>query len=247
MSFVQSGLAGLGRFVLLTSAFCIATIIAITGPPTPSETASVTAAVGHMVRRFDGAAVRFTLGLCNNAPVAAHAAGLCAKPVVVPARSKQPARAVRVSEVAEALPDSAHEMLPPDGFDQIARPSERHARLLGAAPSTHRAVAHVPPPHAGSLRGRAPRAAVRHATYVSAHAHAHAHGHARAHGRSTRPHRAAPPQHLARATPIAAARRPAPALLAVAPRARGSPACAAARTQHAPPPQGVGRAPDEQS
>src|SRR5262245_13599343 len=101
MSFVLKGLAGLSRFFMLTGAFCLAMIIAITGPPTPSETSSLSAAAGHMVRHADSVALRFTFDLCDSMPVIAHTAGLCGDPAVAIARATPPVREIQVSAVSE--------------------------------------------------------------------------------------------------------------------------------------------------
>ena len=118
-------LAGFGKFVLMTSAFCIAMTIAITGPPTPSETAGVSAIVNHAVRRFDSAALNLSFDLCKRAAVVAHVAGLCATPVTVVVRKGAPAQSVEVAAVSQTIPASAREILPPDTIDQIARPARR--------------------------------------------------------------------------------------------------------------------------
>src|SRR6185295_357130 len=113
VSLVQLGLAGLGKFVVMTSAFCLAMTVAITGPPTPSETAGVSAVVNHAVRRFDSAALNFNFDLCRRAAVIAHAAGLCAAPATVVVR-KDTAQPVEVAAVSQTLTPSAREILPPD-------------------------------------------------------------------------------------------------------------------------------------
>jgi len=152
-SLVQLGLAGLGKFVVMTSAFCLAMTVAITGPPTPSETAGVSAVVNHAVRRFDSAALNFNFDLCTRAAVIAHAAGLCAASATVVVRKDTP-QPIEVAAVSQTLPPSVHEILPPDTLDQIVRPSRR-ADLLGAAPSTPRHAARATHPPRAAARARA--------------------------------------------------------------------------------------------
>lgn len=151
VSLVRLGLAGLGRFVFLTSAICVGMIIAISGPPTASETAGLSSAIAHGVRRFDSAALHFTFDLCDSVPVAAHAAGLCATPAAEVARAAPPRpRQIEIAAVSETLPPSAREILPPDTIDQIARSDttgqtaggdQHRSELLGEGrPASH--VAH---------------------------------------------------------------------------------------------------------
>jgi hypothetical protein len=152
-------LAGFGKFVAMTSAFCLAMTIAITGPPTPSETAGVSAIVDRAVRRFDSTALDFNSDLCRRAAVIAHAAGLCAAPATVLVR-KGTAQSVQVAAVSQTLPPSAQEILAPDTLDQIVRPQRRPGLLLGAAPSLPRHVARAAHPprvaaRASPLRNRA--------------------------------------------------------------------------------------------
>src|SRR5689334_693248 len=167
-SFVLMGLAGLSRFIVLTGAFCLAMIIAITGPPTRSETAGLSTAIGHAVRRLDTAALHFTFDLCDNVPIAAHAAGLCAGPEVALVRAQPQARSLQVSAVSETLPAARSAILGPDTLDQIARPPHPRAVLLGEGPPAPR-IAHPRPQHASVTAGRMPRARGRHAVRASAH------------------------------------------------------------------------------
>src|SRR5262249_51856069 len=104
MSFILMGLAGLSRFVMLTGAFCLAMIIAITGPPTRSETAGLSEAGAHFVRRLDTAALRFTFDLCDSVAVAAHAAGLCGPPGLAQALPQPSPAAAHVAAVSNTLP-----------------------------------------------------------------------------------------------------------------------------------------------
>jgi len=147
-------MAGFGKFVVMTSAFCIAMTIAITGPPTPSETAGVSAVVTHVVRQFDSAALNFSFDLCTRAAVIAHAAGLCAAPATVVVRNDTAAQPIEVAAVSQTLPPLAREILPPDTIDQIARPSRR-ADLLGGAPSLRRHVARAAHPPRAVARAHA--------------------------------------------------------------------------------------------
>jgi len=245
VSFVRSGLAGLGRFVFLTSAICIGMIIAISGPPTPSETASLGSAVSHVVRRFDSAALHFTFDLCDNVPVAAHAAGLCAKPTVAVARALPAGREIEVSAVSETLPASAREILPPDTIDQIARPTQHRSELLGEGrPAPRLAHAHAPRPlarAASAARARSLRASSHRSTRAAAHARRQA-AHARA--VRARPHPVAPPVRRVRATPIAAPQ--ASAIEQRPPPAHAAPASAPTHVaENVPPPEPAPRAPEE--
>ena len=246
VSFVRSGLAGLGRFVFLTSAICIGMIIAISGPPTPSETASLGSAVSHVVRRFDSAALHFTFDLCDNVPVAAHAAGLCAKPTVAVARAEPRGREIEVSAVSETLPASAREILPPDTIDQIARPAQHRSELLGEGrPAPRLAHAHAPRPlarAASAARARSLRASSHRSTRAAAHARRQA-AHARA--VRARPHPVAPPvRRRVRATPIAAPQ--ASAIEQRPPPAHAAPASAPTHVaENVPPPEPAPRAPEE--
>lgn len=171
-SLVQLGLAGLGKFVVMTSAFCLAMTVAISGPPTPSETAGVRSALTHAIRRVDSAALNLNFDLCRRAAVIAHAAGLCAAPATVVMRKDTP-QPIEVATVSQTLPPSAREILPPDTLDQIEQ-SSRRADLLGAAPPeprhvtraahTQRAVsrARASPPHNRAIASS--RARTQHAT-----------------------------------------------------------------------------------
>jgi hypothetical protein len=233
MSFV---LAGFGKFVVMTSAFCIAMTIAITGPPTPSETAGVNAIVNRAVRRVDSAALNFSFDLCRRAAVVAHAAGLCATPATVVVRKNASPQPVEVAAVSQTIPASAREILPPDTIDQIAQPTHR-ADLLGGAPSAQRHV--VRPAHraravtrvrAGSSHSRAVAAARSPAAHVVAHAR-RAPSAAAVRAATARPHTARPARR-APASPVRATLRPAPrAALAAA-----APAAERAAPQEGPPP-----------
>ncbi|MFZ2032060.1 MAG: hypothetical protein WAU68_17240 [Vitreimonas sp.] len=212
-SLVQLGLAGLGKFVVMTSAFCLAMTVAITGPPTPSETAGVSAVVTRAVRRFDTTALNFNLDLCRRAAVIAHAAGLCAAPVTVVVRKDAP-QPVEVAAVSQTLPLSAREILPPDTLDQIQHPSRRPEVLLGSVPPTPRhaatathppravAHAHASPPHNRAL-------ASSHGRTQHAAAHVRRAPTTRAARAASRTHAARPSRH-APATPVRAIVRPAP-------------------------------------
>lgn len=227
-SLVQLGLAGLWKFVVMTSAFCLAMTVAITGPPTPSETAGVNAVVNHAVRRFDSAALNLNFDLCRRAGVIAHAAGLCAAPATVVVR-KDTAQPVEVAAVSQTLPLLAREILPPDTLDQIARPSRR-VDLLGAAPQTSRRIASVTHPSRVAAHARASPSR-NHAVASSRSRTAHASARVRR-ARTTpavrtataRAHAARPPRR-APATPVRATVRHAP----------GTAPVVAAPNQHAPP------------
>jgi hypothetical protein len=226
MSFVRLGLAGLGKFVVLTSALSIAMFVAVTGPPTPSETASVSAAAGHVVRRFDSAALHFTFDLCDSIPVAAHAAGVCGRPsAAAVARVEHVQQRAQVVAISETRVSIEPEVLPPDAIDQIARPLPRHTELLDEGPAR---TAHVHPTRTRAVRASSAHAAPRHVARVSAHTRQAAHPHpVRA-----RLHRTAPPVHVVRAAPIAAPpRRPPIHVTPVAPAAHA--------TASAPPTQGA--------
>lgn len=220
-------LAGFGKFVLMTSAFCIAMTIAITGPPTPSETAGVSAIVNHAVRRFDSAALNLSFDLCKRAAVVAHVAGLCATPVTVVVRKGAPAQSVEVAAVSQTIPASAREILPPDTIDQIARPTRR-ADLLGGVPSAQRHIVRPAPRARAVARAHAPRnraaAAARSRAHVVAHAR-RAPRVAAVRAAAARPHTARPTPR-APVSPVRAALRPAP---------RAAPAVAAPAAEHTPP------------
>ncbi len=198
--------AGLSRFIMLTGAFCLAMIIAISGPPTRSETETIGTVAGHMVRHADSVALRFTFDLCDSLAVVAHTAGLCGDSAAVVAHTTTPARQMQVSAVSETVPAAAREILPPDTLDQITRPPRPRTILLGEGPPAPRfAAAH--PPRANAARARSSRATAHRSTRAAA-------AHVRrpvAHPRPARarPHRAAPPARVVHTTPIAAPRRPA--------------------------------------
>jgi len=223
-------LAGFGKFVLMTSAFCIAMTIAITGPPTPSETAGVNAIFNHAVRRFDSAALNFSFDLCRRAAVVAHAAGLCATPATAVVRKDTPPQPVEVAAVSQTIPASVREILPPDTIDQITQPTRR-TDLLGGGPSAQRHV--VRPAHrvravararAGPPRSRAVAAVGSRAAHVVAHPR-RAPGVAAVRAAAARAHTVRPLRR-APASPVRVTLRPAP---------RAAPAVTAPATEPAAP------------
>jgi hypothetical protein len=251
-------LAGFGKFVLMTSAFCIAMTIAITGPPTPSETAGLSAVIDRAVRRFDSAALNFSFDLCRRATVIAHAAGLCAGadgPVVV--RNDRLANRNEVAAVSQTLPASAREILPPETFDEIAQPS-RHEELLGGSAATPRHVMRPARRAQSAARARANPARTPHVAPLGRNARIVA---ARARrtpparvAHTARPHATAPPTRAARATPIAAPRAPPVAAPAVATAPSPAPPAATPAVesppvhenpQPAPAPEEQANAPEE--
>lgn len=231
-------LAGLGKFVVLTSAFCIGMAIAITGPPTASETAGVRSVATHIMRRVDSAALHFTFDLCERFPVAAHTAGVCANPAIAVARVAAPAHPVQVSAVSEHLPVSV-QILPPDTIDQIAH-VPRQSMLLGEGRSAPSRAAHVRPSSIGAARPHTPRATTRRSARVATRRESPAHARSR-----RERHRISPPPHVVRATPVAVPRPPAPARPTVGPPPGATPPISSAALADAPGPQAVGPAPEE--
>lgn len=241
MSLVRTGFAGLGKFVVMTSAFCFFSIIAITGPPTPSETASLSTFVGRFVRRFDTAALDFTFDLCDSVPVAAHAAGLCATPAVAVAREEPRVQTAQVSTVSETLPPAVREILPPDTIDQIARPIRQRAALLGEGRPAPRA-APARSSRASEARVRSPRATAHRSTRATAAQVRRQH----ARPARARAHQGAQPRRAVRTTPVTAPRR-----AAAAPPAHPPPepapqeSVATPAVENAPPPEPAAPAPEE--
>ena len=240
MSFV---LAGFGKFVVMTSVFCLAMTIAITGPPTPSETASVSAVIDRAARRVDSAALNLNFDLCVRAPVLAHAAGLCASPSAAVVRKDSPAQPVEVATMSQALPASARDILPPDTIDQINQPA-LHADLLGDAPRTSRHAApsarHAHTAARASEHSARTRRAARPSRARGAVVAAHVR-HAPVHAARPARVRAAAPTRSIRTTPIAAPRRSPAPTIAVTP----SPAPAAAPASEPPAEHEPPAAPEE--
>lgn len=152
LSLLQAWIVGIGVFIAMSAAFCVALIVAIAGPPTDEEMQGLRAASNAALRSLADAVDRAGDDLCERFPQTAGADQFCpaqtaeapspASPPSVqtppPAPAPRPARAAPPAEPpdllgAEATPAPAAAPLP----RQVIR--SRHARHR--APQPRRAAA----------------------------------------------------------------------------------------------------------
>ncbi len=138
LSFVRASVIGLATFAVMTASLCIALSIAIAGPPTAEEMASVRLLFAHVSRAIDAGALRLGEDICSSPNLSALCPGEESEPVAV-AEAAPPTLAPTVSRADEAIIIDAP-------------PSAEDAPLLGGL-----GVTDPPPPPPRAEPPRPPR------------------------------------------------------------------------------------------
>jgi hypothetical protein len=123
---------GIGVFVAMTVSLCIAFSIAITGPPTPSEMASLQAALASAMRKLGGAAQRAGAEACERASADARDAACPAQETPAQAKSEPPSPEPALAEQPAIAPIEAAELDAPTPDLLGGAVEAREARAPGA-------------------------------------------------------------------------------------------------------------------
>lgn len=159
LSLLQAWILGIGVFIAMSAAFCVALIVAIAGPPTDEEMRGMRAASNAALRSLTSALDRAGEDLCDRFPQTAGADQFCpAETAEASTPASSPAPPVSATRTSAPPPqsspqaiDTAPELLGAEVQTiPTSAPAPRHRQITRSRHTNHRvrpARSHAPAAH----------------------------------------------------------------------------------------------------